>query len=240
MKTLWTALCLLLLLHALALAAFVGWLKSSGRLDRTRLTHVKTIFVHTIADEKKQADEAAKTAEENKQKAIEAARLESVANNGPVSVADRLKADAQVDDIAMQRVERLQRDIADLRSQLVKAKDLLAKQKADLDAQRKSFEDEIKAETAKREDADFQQAVKTYEQLDPEQVKGMFQTLMQQGKTKDVVDYLASMQLRKAAAVLKEFKTPDEIVQATGLVQKLRDRGVDTTALRLAPAGGAT
>ena len=218
----------------------MGWLKSSGRLDRERLSRVKAIFVHTITDEKQQAEQTAQAADETKQKAIEAVRLESVANNGPVSVADRLKADAQVDDIAMQRVERLQRDIADLRNQLVKAKDLLAKQKADLDAQRKAFEDEVKDELARRDKADFQQAVKTYEQLKPEQVKEMFQTLMGEGKTVDVVDYLAAMQLRKAAAVLKEFKSPSEIPQATDLVQRLRDRGIDPTANKPAPVGGAT
>jgi formate-dependent nitrite reductase cytochrome c552 subunit len=127
----------------------------------------------------------------------------------------------------MQRVERLQRDIADLQRQLGLAKDLLAKQKTDLDAQRKEFEEAVARERDLHARADFAQAVQTYEQLKPKQVKEMFQALMKDGKTRDVIDYLAAMQGRKAAAVLKEFKMPDEIPQATDLVQKLRDRGVD-------------
>lgn len=227
MKSLWTALSLLLLLHAMALVGFVGWLKVSGRLDRQRLVRTREIYTLTLAQEKQQAEQATQLASETKAKALEAARLESIAANGAVSLAERLKADQQADDMAMQRVERLQRDIADLRRQLVLAKDLLAKQKAELEAQRQEFEAAAKRERDLHDQADFQQAVQTYEQLKPRQVKEMFQTLIKEGKTRDVIDYLAAMQLRKAAAVLKEFKTPEEIPQATDLVQRLRERGVD-------------
>jgi hypothetical protein len=44
------------------------------------------------------------------------------------------------------------------------------------------------------------------------------------------VDYLAAMQMRKAAGVLKEFKTPQEVAQASELLELLRRRGVDPIA----------
>ena len=53
----------------------------------------------------------------------------------------------------------------------------------------------------------------------------MFQQLIQQNQTDQVVDYLDAMQVRKAAKVLGQFQSPSEITQATMLLQKLRLRG---------------
>jgi len=226
MRSFRKAVALALIVNALALAGAAGWLWSTGRLSRDRIERTREIFHLTLAQEKQDQDNADKLAEEAKAKALDVARLESVAANGAVSLSQRLNSEQRADDLATQRVERLQRDIADLRQQLVHAKDLLARQKSELEAQRKSFEERVARQNSLSRQDDFQQAVKTYEQLEPEQVKAMFQTLIKDGKVQDVIDYLAAMQMRKAAAVLKEFKSPEEIPTATDLIQRLRDRGL--------------
>ena len=60
----------------------------------------------------------------------------------------------------------------------------------------------------------------------PKQAKAILQTLLTEGHQDQVVDYLAAMQERKAAKVLAAFKTPQEVVQATALVEALRQRGM--------------
>ncbi|NJL32148.1 MAG: hypothetical protein HC898_11290 [Phycisphaerales bacterium] len=65
----------------------------------------------------------------------------------------------------------------------------------------------------------FKLALQMYEQVRPKQGKQMMQELIVKGQMDQVVEYMAAMQLRKAAAILKEFKTPPEVAMATELVQ---------------------
>ena len=238
MRSLWTALVFVLIVNFLALVGFVGWLVADGRLDRARMDQVVSLFSMKVADEA-----AAKQLEETKKQrdaetAREAARLERVAD-GPAQLAQQIADDQEKDEIALQRLERLKRDIQDLQRTNEVARRLLAEERAKIDTDRKALQDALTAEKKKREDEDFKQAVKMYEQLRAKQSKEMFQQLMTQQKTDQVLDYLAAMQLRKASAVLKEFKTGPEIVQATELVQRLRERGIniDDQAQATGPKG---
>ena len=228
MKSIWALISILLLLNALLLAGGVGWLYSSGRLDKDRFEQIRDMLTVTIEDEKQQELKAKEIEEQTRQKAMEIVRLESV-SDGPITLADRLVAEEQGDELAVQRVERLRRDISDLRRQLALAKDLLAKKHDTLAVQRQEFEQAIEQQTKLKEDEDFQKAVRMYQQIKSKQAKEIFQEMLQRGQLTQVVDYLAAMQLRKAAGVLKQFKSPEEIVQATDLLQHLRLRGIEMT-----------
>lgn len=225
MRTLWTVLTLVLVLNVLAMAVGAGWLYSSGRLNRERLRRAVEVFSLTIEDERTQTEQARQLAEQSEAKSIEAARLAKV-GDGPVSIADRLASDVNDNEVARQRIERLDRERDDLLRQMAAAKEWIAKQQADIESQRKIMEQARDRDRQIREDENFKQAVKMYEQTRPAQAKQMFQQLMSEGRTDQVVEYLVAMQLRKSGNVLKEFKTPDEIVQATDLIQRLRQRGV--------------
>jgi cell division protein FtsB len=228
MRSVLTATIALILIHVAALLALLAWLYQDGRLDQDRANQVVALFSKTIAQEKQEAALAVQLEAETQEKARNIARLESVAN-GPITLEQRLSTQRARDEVAQARVDRLQREIKDLRRQLGVAQAQLVKEKQDLEAQRKAFEELRARETKLKADADFEQAVSMYEQLRPKQAKQMFQDLMKAGQTPQVVDYLAAMQLRKAAAVLKEFKATDEVAQVTMLVQMLRQRGFDPT-----------
>ncbi len=226
MKSLWTAVALVLLINFLALAGGALWLHSSGRLSQERFAQLVAMFSPTVAEAEK-----TKTDEEKKKKqadadALEAARLQRVAE-GPNELAARIAEDQEKDEVAMQRYERLKRDIADLQRTNELARRLLAEERTKLETERKAFQMALDTEQKKRNDEDFKQAVKMYEQLKAKQAKEMFQQLLANNNSDQVLDYLAAMQLRKAAAVLKEFKTPAEVTQATDIVQRLRQRGVN-------------
>ena len=225
MRSLWTALVFVVFVNVLALIGFVVWLYADGRVDRARVEQVVSLFSMKVADEAAAKQEDVTKKQREAEAAREAARLERVAD-GPAQLAQQIADDQEKDEIALQRLERLKRDIQDLQRTNEVARRLLAEERAKIDADRKALQDSLAAEKKKHEDEDFKQAVKMYEQLGAKQAKGMFQQLMTQQKTDQVLDYLAAMQLRKAAAVLKEFKTAPEVVQATELVQRLRERGV--------------
>ncbi len=243
LKTLWKAVVALLIIHVLALAGLLTWLWQSGRLDEARVHRIVDMLKTTVAQETAK-DAAAKAAAQQAQAAAENAQRLMGLGQATLLGGNQLATDARDREIFRQQVERMEREKQDLMRQIQVAQDTLTKQKADFEAQQAAFQKAVEVEVKRRSDRDFLQAVQMYEQLKASQVKAMFQDLIQQNQVHQVVDYLAAMQVRKAAAVLKQFTTPQEIVQATDLVQRLRTRGVDvlgqTGASAPASAAGQT
>ena len=226
MKSIWTAVAVVLMVNFLAMAGGAVWLYGSGRLNEDRVTRLTAIFTPTIAEEEKAKQDEEEKKKKEEAEAREIARLQRVAD-GPNELTAKIAEDQEKDEIALQRYERLKRDISDLKRTNELAQRLLADERTKLEAERKAFQAILDAEKKKRSDEDFKQAVKMYEQLKAKQAKEMFVQLLATNQTDQVLDYLAAMQLRKAAAVLKEFKTPAEVAQATDIVQRLRQRGVE-------------
>lgn len=225
MKTAWTVISIVVLANMLALAGFVGWLRFTGRLDRARVNHLVEMFTLTVEQEVLEKEKAQALEEQAREQALQVARLESV-GEGAVTLADRLHAQQQGSEAATLRVERMQREVHDLQRQLELTKQLLSKQRQELNDERKVFTEQARAADELRDDKNFQNALRMYEGVKPKQAKQMFQELMRRGMTDQVVDYLAAMQPRKAATVLKTFKSQVEIEQVADLVQRLRERGV--------------
>jgi len=225
----WTAMSVVLVLHLLAGLGLVGWLWRTDRLSRDRLVEAVELFKPTLAEQERLEEQAEAERVEAGAEASREAWLRRVAV-GPETVEDRLASQADRDSMEVAVNDRLQREIADLRAQLQRQQRLLAQQRQELAAERQTFRDAVEREQAKRADADFQQAVKTLEGLDAEQAKQMLQQLIASGEESQAVDYLAAMQERRAAAVLREFESAREIEQVTRLIEQLRTRGA-----RLAP-----
>ncbi len=225
MKTLWIILTGVLLANAIALGVGIGWLNATDRLDRERFQRVVEMFSITVSQERADTEQALALEEKARQQALEAARLES-AGDGPVTLIDRLAAQQGGDELAVQRVARMEREAADLKRHLELAKQIMAKQSAKIHADREAYARDVEQQQRARNDENFQRAVQMYERVKPKQAVQMFRRLIDEGKTQHVVNYLAMMQQRKAAAVLKAFKTPKEIEQATELIQLLGSRGV--------------
>ncbi len=225
MKSFAVAMMAIIVIHLIALGAGVGWLWSSGRLNHERIDRVVDMFSITIEEEQQQLEEIARQVEQEQERIDDARRLEKAAE-GPVTLQDRLVEDQQTNELAMHRLERLQRETEDLRQQIERAKGLIARQKSELEAKRVEFEEYIEQKTRTMRDKHFLQTVQMYEQLKPKQAKQMFQQLVVEGQTDKVVDYLAAMQLRKASKVLGEFKEPNEVAQAKMLLERLRNRGI--------------
>jgi uncharacterized membrane protein YccC len=240
MRTLRTVVVLAILVNVMAAAIFAGWLWSSGRLNIERVRKASAIFKPTLAQEKQQAE---KEKERQQQEAAE--RAEGAwavrATAGPFSPLEQLAQDQTARHVSQLQQERLTREHDDLSRQFKLVMDHLAQEREALDRDRKAFDDARQAEAKRRDEPDFQKALELYEQLKPQQVKGSFQALIQQNQERQVVEYLTAMQPRKAAAVLSEFKTPEEIAEATALIQKIRGRGVEILGLPkvLATAGAS-
>lgn len=222
MRTLWTAILLLALLHVGGAAAFVGWLGATDRLSRDRLVVARQLFTKTIAQEQAERDAAAA------QDAAQAENLKMLLTAGqaaPPSAAERIDADREQDEVALRKLERTREEVEQLRLNLHLAQQRVDRQRDDLIRQRDELQARIDAMRTQLDDEGFRKAVAMYDALPAKNVKQMFAELMDQQQSDQVVTYLESMQPRKAAAVLKEFKTPDEVKRAVELTEQLRRRG---------------
>lgn len=225
MRVVGMAFLVLLALHFGALLALVGWLAATDRFNEDRVREVVELFTPTIAEAEALQEQRQAERQAERDQAERAARLEAVAD-GPRTLQDQLAARQRGDAVARHRLERLQRETDDLRQQIDRAKQMLSEQKQQLNEERQAFESFVRKHNQTREDEDFRQTVQMYEQLRPAQAKQMFQELLDDGEIDRVVDYLAAMQLRRSSRVIEQFQTPEEIRQATELLERLRERGV--------------
>jgi len=222
-KALVSAVIVVVLVHLLAAGGFVGWLAASDRISGQRVRDAVAVFRPTIADEKADAEEAARVEAEAAAVAADAARREAVAD-GPQTLTERLALKAEASQLAEHEVERLLRERADLTRRMAGAREQVEQMRAELEADRAAFEQRVEAWTDRQQEDDFRQAVKLAEQLPPKQAKAMLRELIDAGETDRAIDYLAAMNQRKAAVVLSQFKDEDEVATATALIEGLRQR----------------
>lgn len=235
MRTLSAVIVLLVAIHLLAATGGFIWLAASDRLDRGRVEQVVDLFRPTIAEQARLEAEQQQAEEQALATQSELAYMESV-GNGPRSLEERLAQKLEGDDYVQHSFERMREDRDAIQTRLNQDRAFIDSQLQRLETERAAFEAIKKDYEDRRTQEDFQRAVATFEQLKPKQTKQMFQQLIASGQTDLVVDYLAEMSLRKSAGVLKEFKSPAEVGQASAIIEALRQRGKNMTNPQLAEA----
>jgi chromosome segregation ATPase len=229
MKTLWQAISVIAVLHVLLALGLLVFLVGTDRLNRERVSAVKDTFETTIAAEQQAEQEAAKLEQEAKEQAERLARLTG-ADQTVVTTAERLEEDQRRTEYALQRLERTREEIEDLKRNLTLLQQSAREQQQEVAEKQQAFERMVKEWREQRNGEGFGQAVELYEQLPPKQTKSMFIELLEEGGMDEVVRYLEAMQPRKAAGVLREFKTDEELSWAVQLTERLRTRGSDLIA----------
>ncbi|MEM8739788.1 MAG: hypothetical protein AAGG38_15105 [Planctomycetota bacterium] len=229
MKNLLAAFIVLVFLHLILAVGFVGWLGATNRIDPQRIQAAVDLFTPTLEQQAQREAEVRAAAEQAAAARDQLMRLNAV-SQGPQTIEERLMENFEADEFDLHRLERLNTETQAIRRRLDQDKALIAEELADLEAREKTFAQLVARRTAEMQDEDFRRAVKTLEQLPPKQGKGVIENYLAQGRVDDAVDYLAAMQLRKSAGILKAFKTQPELAQAAMLIQKLRERGQDPFA----------
>ncbi len=224
MKLLWHVFVGIVLLNLLGAAGFVGWMYAGGRINKERIDRVVDMFSLRVDQESALAAQALLAEEEAERVREQNARLEST-GNGPKTLSDHLQERTEADDVRLAKIQLLNDQNRALRDEMARFKADHSRRDAELEQERADFEQWIKEQAEKTQDENFQQVVTLYQTQPPKQTKQAFQSLMQQGETDQVVEYLAAMSSRKAGAVLAQFKAPAEVAQAAQLLEKLRLRG---------------
>lgn len=229
MKTLFAVISILAILHVLAALGFVGWMVATERVDRERLEKIQTIFEKSVPDAKAEAAKQQKIDDAATEQAARLAALQG-RSAGPESITQRLVAEQQRNEITLRQIERTREEVESLQRNLQLAQKRVEDQYAQLMDEKKQLEQRLAEIEKQRNDEGFKKAVELYESLPSKQTKSMFMTLLRNNQIDQVVAYMEAMEPRKAAGVLKEFKTPDEIAKAVELTEQLRARGTDLVA----------
>ncbi|NUQ66804.1 MAG: hypothetical protein HUU18_00785 [Phycisphaerales bacterium] len=249
MKTLFNALAVIAIANLLAVGGFIGWLKTTDRLDLERARKVREMFTPTLTAEKKAAEIEAKRIEDEKKKA----EAEAKAARPPLTAQERLAARVEATELDLQRAERLRREVEDLQRRLVDGETKLAAERAAFEAERQAFSAATQRQRDLARDEQFQKTLGVIAGLKPtDAVKVLLATMSSPGaapalpvlggpagvtgdatqgiaaqETRDLelaVEYLNAMDDRPRSKIITEIIKADEVLAAE-LLERLRLRG---------------
>ena len=231
MKMLLRALVVLMVLHFLLVAGFVGWFIGTGRFDERRGEELKVMLTETVA-----VRDAREKAEQDKLAAEQAAQ--EAAQNPPIP----LTADEQINrkllasEADRQHVQRMRREIADLQRTIQIQQTQLEEERTTFLADRDAFEsarDRIKRTEG---DEQFQAALETINEMKADQAHSVLnETLIQDPNGYEtVIAYLDNLEGSKRAEILGKFEEDDPILAAK-LLELLRTRGLIASAAGTTP-----
>lgn len=222
MKTMWTIVSFLAVVNLLALLLFVGWLSMSGRLNAHRVEEIRWMLAMTVAEAEAQAEEAERdAAAERKAMEEEIRRL-----SPPVSSEVRIEQISRMEEMERRAHRRLDDERRLRLADIERAADNLESRKAEFEASRHAWNEQIRAEIERRRDEQFAKTVIQYESVPPRQAKNMMLELIRDGEMDQAVAYLDAMNARNAAQIIQEFKADEELRLATELLERLRSFGV--------------
>lgn len=231
MRPLWNTVSFLAVVNLLALVMVLVWMWQSGRLTRERVGDIRAMLSTTTRQAQDTAVRLATEAEIDRlRQQEELARAHPAADSA-----------AQIGQIALvhQEQQAAGRRLEDERRMLdAQLEQTTARMEANADAlqkQRATWQQDISDIAQRKEDAQFVQVTKQFEQIPPKQAKMMIEALVQRKQTDQAVAYLAAMNPRAAAKVLREFKTDADVALATELLERLRTRGLEARSAATTP-----
>jgi hypothetical protein len=224
MRRLWNIISFLAVVHLLAIVMFVGWLWQTQRLTPERLHEAKAVFAVTVPEQTSAAGRAAAEAEAERRAETEALRQA----NPALDSASQVKFIALIQQQEEQSRRRLQDERRSLLNQMALNAEELKRKQQELDRLEAEWKESSADDRQRKNDEQFLQTVRQFEQLPPKQGKRMIIELINLNQFDQAVTYLAAMNGRAAGKIFKEFKTDEEIKLATQLLESMRTRGLST------------
>ncbi|MEM9373778.1 MAG: hypothetical protein AAGA55_09055, partial [Planctomycetota bacterium] len=218
-KNIVRAVLIVAVLNLLGVLGAVGWLVSSGRVTKDRLTEATAL----IAEDPAERDAR-----------LEAERLaaepppvdDSVAEGDLSDTQQRIETRVEMTMVDRERLERLRREVRDLQSQLRLERQLLERDREAFAAEQADFAS-LRQRLTEIEGAEsFASALSAMSQMKAPDIKPVLTQLMDEGKSEEVISYLAAFEDRLRSKVVTEFVKAGEVEVAAGLLESLRTRGL--------------
>jgi hypothetical protein len=240
MKTVWNIISVIAVANLLALAGVLLWLKASDRLDTNRARDVRQLFSTTVTADKAKVEAATREAEAAKVKAEEEAK----ASKPPLTASEKLQSRVELTKLDEQRMQRMRREVEDLRAALVKEREELDKRWTQLESDRKVFEQLVADSTSGVSDEQFRKSLDVLQGLKAPAAKQILVQMLEspspasaadanaqtettkprEMRMKRVTEYLNAMDERARGRIMAEF-TKDDPALAAELLDALRRHG---------------
>jgi len=220
LKAFFLAISTLAIAHFIALVGFAVWLHQGDRLNAERIERVRGIFAQTITAEDAAVEKQARLVAQEQEHA-QAAAIEA---NPPVPTATRMSLIGDLDDLNLVTIERLRKESEDLRATIARERTQIEDARQKLADEREEFlrlREQIRESEGSEQ---FKKALQRYEGLKPDVARGVFQALIDEGETDQVVAYLNAMEARSSSKIISGF--PPDV--AADLLERIRQRGVET------------
>lgn len=219
MKSLWSVVSFLAVVHLLALLLFLGWMYNTDRLNFERVRSVRDVFTMTIAEEKIQKEEQERETAEVQERDSSMFQMSS-------SRQIEMLADVQRQEFFATRRMKDESEMHARQFSLLNQK--IALEREAFEEERSRWEEATGADRERKSNEQFTQTVSQYESLPPKQGKQILIELIKFGDREQAVAYLDAMKPRAASKIFKEFKSPEELVLAAELLEELRVFGLGT------------
>jgi hypothetical protein len=202
-----------LALNFLLLAGGAGWLVQQKRLDRERIFAIRDVLFPPPAEAPLVQPAATQSSQ----------RLEELlARVAGRSAAEQIEYIQHAFDAQMAQLDRRERELLSLQRQIDLARDQMSRDRAALASEQQTLEQTQEQAERLAQDQGFQDTLALYNTMSGKQVKQIFMTLEDEA----VMQYLQAMQPRKAAAIIKEFKTADEVQRIQRVLEAMRQAQV--------------
>ncbi|MCH7571371.1 MAG: hypothetical protein IH891_00495 [Planctomycetes bacterium] len=219
MKSLWSVVSFLAVVHLLALLGFLGWMYGSDRLSLERVRTVRELFAMTMAEEKMQKEEQERETTVNPERDSSMFQMSSTRQIELLTDVQRQEL------LATQRMK----DESEMHArQFSLLNQKIASEREEFEEERRRWEEATGADRERKTNEQFTQTVIQYESLPAKQGKQVLIELINSGNREQAVAYLDAMKPRATSKILKEFKSPEEIILAAELLEELRIFGLGT------------
>ena len=223
MKTLTKAILVIAILNLFAVLAGAGWLFSSGRINKARMTNMTMLFNEPVAIE--EAKLKAEQAQIDKELAEQIKPLPAI----PLNAQERNLVRVEMTQIDRQRLDRMKREVKNLQDTLRRERELLSLDRIDLQEEKDEF-DAMRDRLAGLEGGkQFKKSLATITGMKSKDAKTVLSNLLTDSKQEEVVTYLSSMGDRERTSILTEFVKSGEDQLAADLLESIRLRGLENT-----------
>jgi hypothetical protein len=213
-KKIFHVIMALLAVNFLAVGAGVGWLVQSKKLDKDKLHAIRQIVFPATTQASTTTQPSDEVATTRPSDALEVLLAKS-SGRTPTEQVEMIQRNF---DTQMAQLDRREREVNDLQRQVELSKQQMARDRAALDAERKSLEDQKQQNAKLANDKGFQDSLALYNTMQSKQVKMIFMTM----NDETMAQYLQAMEPRAAARIVKEFKSPAETTRIEKVMEKMR------------------
>jgi hypothetical protein len=209
MKKLLTVIMATLALNFLFIAGSVGWLYSSGKLDREKVKAIKEVVFATTAPTTQLSGPTTKPLSKLEQ--LTAKKL------GRTTV-EQVQLTQQTHDTQAAELDRRKRELEDLQKQVDFAQRQVEKDRLELKLSREQFTKQTDLAKKEQTDKGFVDALALYSAMPAKQAKEVFLSL----DDATIRRYLQAMEPRAASKIIKEFKSSEEVKRIQVVVEGMK------------------